>query len=419
MNLITKATILYLLVALLVFGIGGVVAYVLVENEVRKETDFALRDNLNQLSEELAEGIPLSILRRGKVDIAELGTIPRDTFFIYSDTLAPHPYLEGVMEPYRKLTAVRKVGEEYYHFSITDVIIETDDIYDVVVEIMLRLFLILGVAMLFFSFLITRLLFRPFQKTLQQIGAFRLKEAEPLQLPATTTREFRLLHTFLGQMAAKARRDYLAVKEFSENASHEMQTPLAVAQGKLDLLLESPGLSDVQLGLVQAIQQSLAKLSKLGKALQLLTKIDNQEFSGQAPVDFSRIASASLSHYTELAGLNGLSLRTTIEPNVQVSVDPVLADVLIGNLLKNAIRHNSPGGWIEVTLNREHFRVRNPGKPPKVATEQLFERFQKSHVTQGSLGLGLAIVRKIAEASQLDVDYHYADGIHQLTVHFP
>ncbi|MCB9304122.1 MAG: HAMP domain-containing histidine kinase [Lewinellaceae bacterium] len=418
MNLITKTTLLYLLVALLVFGFGGVVTYVLVENEVRKETDFALRDNLNQVSEELAEGIPLSVLKRGKVDISDLGEMARDTFFIYSDTLAPHPYLEGVMEPYRKLTAVRKVGARYYGFSITDVFIETDDIYDVVVEIMSRLFLILGVAMLFFSFLITRLLFRPFQQTLQQIRSFRLKEAEPLQLPDTTTKEFRQLNTFLTQMAAKARRDYLAVKEFSENASHEMQTPLAVAQGKLDLLLETQGLSDEQLTLVQAIQQSIGKLSKLGKALQLLTKIDNQEFSSQAPVNFSRITEASLEHFSELATLKDLQMSSRIEPNVQISVDPVLADILVGNLLKNAIRHNGQGGWIAVELTSEKLVVRNSGKPPRVPTEQLFGRFQKSHATDGSLGLGLAIVKKIADASQFTVDYQFSEGAHQLTVGF-
>ncbi|MCB0556989.1 MAG: HAMP domain-containing histidine kinase, partial [Phaeodactylibacter sp.] len=203
-----------------------------------------------------------------------------------------------------------------------------------------------------------------------------------------------------------------------ENASHEMQTPLAVAQGKLDLLLETQGLSDEQLTLVQAIQQSIGKLSKLGKALQLLTKIDNQEFSSQAPVNFSRITEASLEHFSELATLKDLQMSSRIEPNVQISVDPVLADILVGNLLKNAIRHNGQGGWIAVELTSEKLVVRNSGKPPRVPTEQLFGRFQKSHATDGSLGLGLAIVKKIADASQFTVDYQFSEGAHQLTVGF-
>ncbi|HMQ47265.1 MAG TPA: HAMP domain-containing sensor histidine kinase [Saprospiraceae bacterium] len=419
MNLIAKTTLLYLFVASLVFGAGGVVAYVLVQQEVQKETDFALYDNMLQLTEELADSIPLYILKRGKVDIYDLGSEVRDTFYQFSDTLAPHPYREGQMEPFRKISAVQLVNGRYYKISITDVIIETDDIYDVVVKIMLRLFIILGLAMIVFSFIITRLLFRPFQKTLSQIRAFRLKESDPLRLPNTSTKEFRQLHVFLEEMTAKAKRDYLAMKEFSENASHEIQTPLAIAQGKLELLMETPNLSDEQLQLTEAIQQSIARLSKLGKALLLLTKIDNQEFSPQKPIDFSQIGQSCLDNFSELADLKGLRMHVQIEPNVLLAVNPVLADVLVSNLLKNAIRYNEPNGWIELELNQYHLLVRNPGKEPSVPTERLFDRFQKSQPTYGSLGLGLAIVKKIAEASGMKVNYIFNSGIHQLQVVFP
>lgn len=418
MNLIAKTTLLYLLVALLVFGVGSVVAYVLVQQEVQKETDFALYDNLLQLSEELADSIPISFLKRGKVDISDLGTAARDTFYIFSDTLAPHPYREGQMEPFRKLSAVRLIDNRYYKISITDVIIETDDIYDVVVKIMVRLFIILGLAMIVLSFIITRLLFRPFQKTLTQIRTFRLKESEPLQLPNTSTKEFRQLHIFLEEMTAKAKRDYLAMKEFSENASHEIQTPLAIAQGKLDLLMETSQLSDEQLQLTEAIQQSIGRLSKLGKALLLLTKIENQEFTHLKPVNFSKIGQSCVDQFSELAQLKGLRMSTKIEPNVMLAVNPVLAEVLISNLLKNAIRYNVQKGWIELELNHHHLLVRNPGKEPNVPTERLFDRFQKSQPTVGSLGLGLAIVKKIAEASRMKVHYNYEKGVHQLNIVF-
>ncbi|MCB0559453.1 MAG: HAMP domain-containing histidine kinase [Lewinellaceae bacterium] len=419
MNLITKTTILYLLVAMLVFGIGGVVTFYLVQKEVQKETDFALRDNLDQIAEELAEGIPLNFIKRGKVDITDLGILPRDTFNNFSDTLAPHPYLEGQMEPYRKLTAVREVNGRYYQVSITDVFIETDDIYDVVVDIMLRLFFILSVAMLFFSFLITGWLFRPFQKTLEHIRSFNLKEEEILDLPETSTKEFRQLNAFVAQMAYKARRDYLSVKEFSENASHEMQTPLAIARGKLELLLETPALTDEQLELVQSAQQNIDKLSKLGKVLLLLTRIENKEFANnQEPVDFSGITRSCLENFDELASLKGLPLSNRIEPDVHLIVDPTLADILVANLVKNAIRHNVPGGWVEVRLDAEKLRVRNSGPAPRVPSEQLFERFQKSRHGDGSLGLGLAIVKKIAEVNNFQVSHQFSEGVHEVTVRF-
>ncbi len=419
MNLITKTTLLYLLVALLVFGIGGVVTFFIVQEEVQKETDFTLRDNLREMVEEVREGVPLNILRRGNVEIIPLGSqVQVDTQYVFSDTLAPHPYLEGQMEPYRKITAVREIDGQYYRISITDIFIESDDIYDVVVDIMLKLFLILGVSMIIFSFLITHWLFQPFQKILYQISSFNLKKQEKLHLPDTTTREFQQLNTFVSQMASKARRDYLAVKEFSENASHEMQTPLAIARGKLELLLETPGLTNEQLELVNAVQQSIGKLSRLGTALQLLTKIENKEFARQEAVNLSEILNQNLSHFGELASLKGLSLRSENEPNVFITVDPTLADILIGNLLKNAIRHNTDKGWIEVKLDKKHLSIRNTGLPPTVPPEQLFERFQKGPLSNGSLGLGLAIVKKIVDASNFRASYDYGEGVHQVSVIF-
>ncbi|MCB0546298.1 MAG: HAMP domain-containing histidine kinase [Phaeodactylibacter sp.] len=419
MNLITKTTLFYLLVAMLVFGLGGVLTFYLVQKEVQRETDFALRDHLIEITEEVEEGVPLSFLKRGKVDITDLGTAPRDTFYSLSDTLAPHPYLEGQLEPYRKITAVQEVNGRYYRVSITDVFIETDDIYDVVVDIMLRLFIILCVAMLIFSFLITGWLFRPFQKTLDRIRSFNLKDQQVLELPQTSTKEFRQLNAFVAQMAYKARRDYLAVKEFSENASHEIQTPLAIARGKLELLLETPGLTDEQLDLVQAAQQNINKLSKLGNALLLLTRIENKEFApNQEPVNFSRITQHCLENFSELAGLKGLALSSHIEPDVKLIVDPTLADILVANLVKNAIRHNIPKGWVEVKLDQQKLLVRNTGNAPRVSSEQLFERFQKSNQSNGSLGLGLAIVKKITEANSFQVAHRYADGVHEVAITF-
>ncbi|MCB0598133.1 MAG: HAMP domain-containing histidine kinase [Lewinellaceae bacterium] len=419
MNLIAKTTLLYLLVAMLVFGMGGVLTFYLVQKEVQKETDFALRDNLNQITEEVAEGIPLSFLKRGKVDITDLGETYRDTFYTFSDTLAPHPYLEGQMEPYRKVVAIKKVGGRYYRISITDVFIETDDIYDVVVDIMLRLFFILSAAMIVFSFLITGWLFRPFKKTLERIRSFNLKDREMLSLPQTSTKEFRQLNAFVAQMVYKARRDYLAVKEFSENASHEIQTPLAIARGKLELLMETPGLTDEQLDLVQSAQQNINKLSKLGNALLLLTRIENKEFgNGRKPVDFSCITRSCLENFVELASLKSLALDSYIEPGVPVTIDPTLADILVANLVKNAIRHNISGGWVEVKLDAKRLLVRNTGPAPQVPSEQLFERFHKSRHGDGSLGLGLAIVRKIAEANDFEVSHRFSEGVHEVAVVF-
>lgn len=239
-----------------------------------------------------------------------------------------------------------------------------------------------------------------------------------LDLPNTSTNEFRQLNRFVNEMTHKARRDYLSVKEFSENASHEIQTPLSIAQGKLELLQEMPGLTMEQSELIQAAQYSLLKLSKLSEALLLLTKIDNKEFAAQEEVDFSRIVQCCLCNFAEISGLKGLEFTSEVEEKVLLYMDATLADILVVNLVKNAIRHNIPEGWIHVKLTKNQLCVENTGHPPKVPTQQLFERFQKNHQTDGSLGLGLSIVKKICDINQFTVSYTYLDAIHQICVKF-
>ena len=183
--------------------------------------------------------------------------------------------------------------------------------------------------------------------------------------------------------------------------------------------METPGLTDEQLDLVQSAQQNINKLSKLGNALLLLTRIENKEFgNGRKPVDFSCITRSCLENFVELASLKSLALDSYIEPGVPVTIDPTLADILVANLVKNAIRHNISGGWVEVKLDAKRLLVRNTGPAPQVPSEQLFERFHKSRHGDGSLGLGLAIVRKIAEANDFEVSHRFSEGVHEVAVVF-
>ncbi|HAA22837.1 MAG TPA: hypothetical protein DCP28_30250 [Cytophagales bacterium] len=216
-------------------------------------------------------------------------------------------------------------------------------------------------------------------------------------------------------MTEKSRQDYQSLKEFSDNASHEMQTPLAVARGKLELLVNSPNLKDGDLQLIQSAQQSVNTLSKLGSSLALLTKIGNEEFSDIQPVDLSAHLQDKLFDLEELIELKELQLSHNITEGKQVTLDPVLVEVLLTNLLQNAIRHNVQSGQIEVTLTEDALTVRNTGEAPSVDDpQQLFRRFKKDAQSGASLGLGLAIVKQIVERQHWAIDYTYVAGWHTL-----
>ena len=419
MRLITKATLLYLFIMSLVFSIAGMVTYKMVMKRVARETDYSLAQNMWLLRDAVREGKPLDALQNQKTKITKVTQIfPKDTLYSFSDTLAMHPYYKR-LEPHRKLTITKKINGTYYRFKMIDIFLETDDVSGGVISVMTRLFFGLGLVLLLASFMISSWLFQPFQRTLEKIKGFNLKNNQVLSFEDTSTKEFRQLNGFISQMTDKAQRDYISLKEFSENAAHEMQTPIAVAKGKLELLLESPNLQEEQLPLIQSAQSALSKLSKLGQSLSLLTKIDNNEFKVKETTDFSEVVKQSVLTFQDICELKGLTLKSEIEQEVMLSINASVADILVSNLLKNAVRYNIADGWVNVTLDKKQLVVENPGNPPNVPTNQLFERFRKSNQSGSSLGLGLAIVKKICEVNQLHVDYVFIDETHRLIVKFP
>lgn len=418
MRLLTKTTILYLLLSLIVFSIGGVVALKFIRSEVEKETDYALRDNYRDARRAIESGVPIEALntRKVRIDSVPLSEVS-DTTGTFSDILGPHPFLDE-MEPYRKLTVTKVIKGNAYRMEFQENFLEQDDSYEVVVKIMTRLFLLLGIVLVTAMFFISRYMFKPFHETLRRIRAFNVTRTERHPFPKTSTREFRHLNEFIDQMMQQAQRDYRALKEFSENASHEIQTPLAIARGKLEILSESESLSARQIDLIQTAQSSLARLSKISEALLLLTRIENQALAPRQKTNVSEIAERSLHTFEDLAALRGLSMTTDIKPNVTVPIDPALCEILVGNLLKNAVRHNQDNGWIKLRLSSQQLIVENTGPPPSVPTDKLFNRFQTNSNGSRSLGLGLAIVKKICDVHSADLQYVYESGVHRLIVTF-
>ncbi|PHN05907.1 sensor histidine kinase [Flavilitoribacter nigricans] len=418
MRLLTKATLLFLVVALLVFGVGGIITYQMVVEEVQLETDWYLDETFKATVKGIRAGKSIEALDNEKVIITPLlGANWPDTMAHYKDTIAEHFNLRR-LEPHRNLTKIKKIDDTYYRISITDVLIEVDDMYEGVVGVLSRLFLFLTASVILGSILISRWLFKPFTKLLDRLSSFNLKNTSGLEVPETSTREFNQLNSFLRSMTDKAQRDYRSLKEFTENASHEMQTPIAVAKGKLELMLEAPELDEEQAGLIQGAYQAISRLSSIGHSLTLLSKIENQEFSVSQNIDFSKLVENSIEYYRELAELKEIQLESKVTPGVQLPIESSLAEILVSNLIKNAIQHNTPGGWISLELSADHLSVKNSGAPPSIDPGKLFERFRKGNQSGGSLGLGLSIVKKITEASDWSVTYDYENETHHLQVTF-
>ena len=418
MNLLTKTTLIYVVIIFAVFSFGSVLSFKIFQKEVNIETDYHLLGQLNFIKEVIERGAPVHSLNYNKLQIQRIdSTGPMKTNPSFSDTMVVHGHLKR-LAPHRKLSINAKVRDTWYHISLFESVLEEDDITDSVTTSLSYTFSILLVLLLVSTVIISSWIFQPFKKTLKAVNAFNLKDEKIPNLGRTPIKEFTQLNEILYRMMRKSRRDFLNLKEFIENASHEIQTPLAIARGKLELLMESEGLNENQAQLIHSSYNSLTKMSQLNRSLGLLSKIDNQEFSNAKPVDLSEVIHTKLQDFEELLELKELNLETSIQPGVGVVIDPMLLDILISNLLNNSIKHNFVRGKIHLTLEPGKLLIQNTGKPLLDSGEFMFQRFRKGKDSPESHGLGLAIVKKVCDVSKMDISYKNLGELHEITLIF-
>ena len=422
MKFLLRATLIYLLITLIVFGAGGIITYNIFIDAIQLETDRYLIERYRDISNYINEDPGFSSISDSKIMITPVEALPekregRRARFQFTDTLVWHQGLKR-MENNRKLTSFIKADNGNYKIEINDVIVERDDIFQSVFDSQTWLFVILGVVMVISSFLISTWMFRPFNLTLDKIKNFNIKSMQSTSLGKSGIKEFDILNGFINQMTEKVSSDYKNLKEFTENASHELQTPLAITKGKLELLLQQENLTQEQIDLIESSYASISHMSKLNRSLTLLSKIENEEFSNKESINLSSELNKALDDFNDLIKLKNLGLECDIQEEVIIKNDKTLIKVLINNLLQNAIRHNNKDGRIIVTLSGNTLTIKNTGATLDIPGEQLFERFKKGVHSEKNSGLGLSIVHKICELSHYEISYDIDGEWHKVIITF-
>lgn len=417
MKLITRFILIYLVITVIVLGIGGVISYFIIKEEIDRELTWEFMERIDRVTYLLEQGRKFQPRRDTQGDrnlvvrALDYRVEPRVEV---GDTLIYHDRLEQ-NEPNVKVSAWRNINGQSYYISTYGAMIETDDITEAVIKTLLWILGMQVVGAIGIGFLVSGRLFKPFRKTLDKISNFQLQKKEYVPAEKTNVKEFNDLNRFVEEMTKKAVSDYRNLKEFAENASHELQTPLAIAKGKLELLTETP-LSEEQYKYVESLEKSVKKLSRLSESLALLTKIENHEFENNETINLSEVIQESLEAFREFIALNNLTVETSIDDNVSIKMHPVLADILWTNLFQNAIRHNKKNGKIRIELNQDKLVIANSGEDPEVNPDQLFERFRKAEQSSESIGLGLSIIKRIVDQNDLSILYTYAEKWHRIEI---
>jgi signal transduction histidine kinase len=270
------------------------------------------------------------------------------------------------------------------------------------------------VALLIIRFLMGRLC-RPFYGAIDAMRRFKLGRNQDLRFPRTTIDEFAFMNEQLRQATEKAEQDYLLLKEFTENASHELQTPLSIIRSKLDLLIQQEELSQRQSEILQSAYAAIKKLSRLNQSLLLLTKIGNQQFNHIETISLKEKIEEKLLQFQELWQANQVQVSSRLEKTC-IRASPELIDILLNNLLSNASNHNIQQGAIDIVLESNRLTVSNTGLPIPLDQKRVFMRFYKGEQHTGHNGLGLSIIKQICEVSAITPSYRFAGGKHEFAL---
>lgn len=416
MKLVNKFTIWYLAITTFVLLFGGVIVFYSVQAEIEKEVTRRLKRDIDHAVQRLESEVPIDSVINEHIAIKELAFDKALIPFNTSDSMANYsPSLRGLDRKF-SVAASYKINDKHYHISAHNFIAEPDEILEGILFSLGLTFLIFLLFVGLVSRMISKQILAPFNQVLKAIQSFTLNQKARIKLPATRTFEFKELNQFLERMTIKAQDDYRSLKEFSENASHELQTPLAIIRGKLELLMETR-IDEEQAAFIVSIQNSVQKLAAINQSLTLLTKLDNQEYQAQK-LNFSLLTENTIAAFRELMEMKSIFLTAKIESNVHINLNPVLADILFTNLLSNAIQHNHVNGSITILLSSTELLIKNSGEPLKIPPSELFKRFKKNKQSSDSTGLGLAIVKQICDLNNLNVSYAYAESVHIVKVIF-
>jgi len=282
----------------------------------------------------------------------------------------------------------------------------------------LLVFLLLLFAIVYINRKSSRLLWKPFYHTMKTTNEYDVVRNPSFHLSKETgITEFNELNNELSTLIHNVNLAYNNQKDFVENASHEIQTPLAIIRSKLDLLINEPGLTEKSATLLGDITEANDRLSQMNKSLLLLAKIDNNQFPEQEKICVSTLLNKILNTYQEHYD-DFPTLTSSIESGVYMVANAALGEILFSNLIKNAVVHNVPGGFIKISLSKTGFTIENTGQMISEDPQLFFERFKKGTGDAKTTGLGLALVKQISQLYQMPLTYRYEKGIHTISLDF-
>lgn len=423
MKLIQKIALRLSMVLIPVIALWAMIFYFVTVEEINDEVDDLLRSYSEQLiAKKLAnQELPVADIIAGmhysisQVTEEYADSHPRTKY--YDSDLYINETDED--EPARFLKTFFYDAEGRYFELIAAIpTFEKEDLIEAILWWIAALYLILLVTVIVITLAVFQKSIRPLYEILDWLNAYTPGKTQDKLAADTDIYEFRQLEKAVTEATDRSNEAYEKQKQFIGNASHELQTPLAVLGGRIDWMLDNDSLGEENIGELVKMKREVVHISRLNKTLLLLTKIDNGQFPDVMDVNLSSIVQSQKEMYEEIFSRKNIHCSLEMQDSpVVVRMNETLATILVTNLIKNAFMHSPEGGIVTIALDGNGLAVENSGEEP-LDRERIFDRFYQGAKKEGSTGLGLALAKTIADKNGMQFSYSFAGGRHRFCINF-
>lgn len=420
MNLFTRIVRRLAIVLVLLMTLWAALFYYAMVDEIRDEADDALEDY---------SALIISRVLAGR-ELPQSGDGSNNTYTlmpISQQEAAQRPRLEYFdenvyitskreEEPARVVVTIFEDAKgNYYELRVATPTFEKEDLFEsvliwIVVLYVGLLAVVLGVTMLIFYGGM-----RPLYDLLHWLDDY-IPGSKPKPVPSGgEVEEFSRLGNALQRAIDRSEETFERQAQFIGDASHELQTPLAVIGNRVEWLLDNPALTEEQAAELFKIEKTLSHAVRLNKTLLLLTKIDNHQFPESTDVNMVELIEECVENYGEVYSSRSVDFSCDLPASYTLHINPSLAATLVNNLVKNAYVHSLAGAVAAVTLQGDELMVSNTGEAALDA-DHIFDRFYQGQRKSGSTGLGLALVAAVCRYYNMGITYRFEGGRHNFCV---
>ena len=411
-------TLKFLATALLiVIAVWTSLFYALMLEELYDNTDDGLKDQKIQIIRKAYENE--SILKQHQFDLNQYRITPvlvKD--YLETDNFRNENFFmeyDEEMEPYRVLETyfIDKNGN-HHKLEIRTATVEEDDFIESLLIALVILYILIIASILIINNISLKKIWKPFYSTLNYLSDYQFGQNKKLISNKTPITEFKLLDSEIAKMITRNENSVYQQKQFIENASHELQTPIAVALNQIDVLLESDELTQKNYLEINQIRNTLKRMSTLNQSLLMLSKIENQQFKDKEQVVFNSVVKTMISDFNSILEFKSIELVLIENGEFKTLINKDLAYSLLSNLIKNSIKYNINNGKIIIEIDNLSLITKNTSnRKTPLNSEDIFRRFYKESEDHLSTGLGLSIVKTIIDNhSKMDVSYAFEDPFH-------